>query len=172
MSDSQRREFLTGAAAFAAATASLGGTRPAAADDKPPRPIRGDKGASIIGPTNPARESQSRDRLAPPPTDRESIRNLRFSFADLHNGLQPGGWARRVTIREMPIATDLAIVNIENTGTTQLRYLEDWKTGKFSDVSLRQWLAFTPYELVRAHLKLEKSVVENIPTRKTPVVPA
>jgi hypothetical protein len=57
MSDVQRREFLTGAAAFAAATATLGGTRPAAADDKPPRPIRGDKGASIIGPTNPARES-------------------------------------------------------------------------------------------------------------------
>ena len=112
MSDVQRREFLTGAAAFAAATATLGGTRPAAADDKPPRPIRGDKGASIIGPTNPARESQNRDRLTPPPTDRGTIRNLRFSFADVHNRLQPGGWARQVTIREMPIATDLAIVNM------------------------------------------------------------
>jgi oxalate decarboxylase len=113
MSDVQRREFLTGAAAFtAAATATLAGTRPAAADDKPPQPIRGDKGASIIGPTNPARESQNRDRLAPPPTDRGTIRNLRFSFADVHNRLQPGGWARQVTIREMPIARDLAIVNM------------------------------------------------------------
>jgi oxalate decarboxylase len=112
MSDVQRRGFLSGAAAFAAATATLGGTRPAATDDKPPRPIRGDKGASIIGPTNPARESQNRDRLAPPPTDRGTVRNLRFSFADVHNRLQPGGWARQVTIREMPIATDLAIVNM------------------------------------------------------------
>jgi hypothetical protein len=60
MSHVQRREFLTGAAAFtAAATAILAGTRPAAADDKPPQPIRGDKGASMIGPTNPARESQN-----------------------------------------------------------------------------------------------------------------
>jgi oxalate decarboxylase len=61
---------------------------------------------------------------------------------------------------------------IENTGKTTLRYLEVWKSSKFSDVSLRQWLAFTPYELVRAHLKIDKSVLENIPTRKTPVVPA
>jgi oxalate decarboxylase len=112
MSDVERREFLTGAAVFAAATATPAGTRPAAADDKAPRPIRGDKGALIIGPTNPARESQNRDRLAPPPTDRGTIRNLRFSFADVHNRLQPGGWARQVTIREMPIATDLAVVNI------------------------------------------------------------
>jgi Cupin len=58
------------------------------------------------------RESQNRDRLAPPPTDRGTIRNLRFSFADVHNRLQPGGWARQVTIREMPIANDLAIVNM------------------------------------------------------------
>jgi hypothetical protein len=33
MSDVQRREFLTGAAAFAAAAATLGGTRPLAVDD-------------------------------------------------------------------------------------------------------------------------------------------
>jgi oxalate decarboxylase len=51
------------------------------------------------------------------------------------------------------------------------RYLEDWESSKFSDVSLRQWLAFTPYEMVRAHLKIDQSILKNIPTRKTPVVP-
>jgi hypothetical protein len=113
MSDLQRREFLTGAAVFApATTATLAVTGRAAADDQPPRPIRGDKGASIIGPTNPSREAQSRDRLAPPPTDHGTIRNLRFSFSDVHNRLQRGGWARQVALREMPIATDLAIVNM------------------------------------------------------------
>jgi oxalate decarboxylase len=40
------------------------------------------------------------------------------------------------------------------------------------DVSLRQWLAFTPFALVRAHLHIDQSVLANIPTRKTPVVPA
>ena len=61
---------------------------------------------------------------------------------------------------------------IENTGTTKLQFLELWKTDKVADVSLRQLLAFTPYELVRAHLHIERSVLANIPTRKTPVVPA
>lgn len=42
MSDFQRRDFLTGAAAFAAATsATLVGSRRATADDKLPQPIRG-----------------------------------------------------------------------------------------------------------------------------------
>ena len=60
---------------------------------------------------------------------------------------------------------------IENTGTTKLQFLELWKTDKFADVSLRQCLAFTPYELVRAHLKIDRSVLAKIPTHKTPVVP-
>ena len=34
---------------------------------------------------------------------------------------------------------------VENTGTTTLRYLELWNAARFADVSLRQWLAFTPY---------------------------
>ena len=60
MSNFERRDFLTRAAAFAAATtATLVGTRRAVADDKQPEPVRGQKGASIIGPTNPAREAQN-----------------------------------------------------------------------------------------------------------------
>jgi oxalate decarboxylase len=414
MSDIQRREFLTGAAALAAATtAVLAGTGPVAAgesetSDKPLEPIRGDEGATILGPRNPAREAQSLDRLRPPATDSGTLPSLRWSFADSHVKMREGGWSRQTTVRELPIATDLAIVNmrlkaggvrelhwhkaaewafmlkgraritavdpegrafqddvgegdlwnfpsgvphsiqglegdgcefllvfddghfsedntfnisdwlahtprevlaknfgvaerafagipgkdlfifqskvpgplaadrvagagpvptpyshrllaqkpvrtkggtvrvsdsttfpaattiaaafvevepgamrelhwhptademqyyisgqarmtvfaaegnagtfdyqpgdvgfvpqnmghyIENTGTTTLRFLELWKTDKFSDVSLRQWLAFTPFELVQAHLKIDKSVLANIPTRKTPVVP-
>ena len=72
-------------------------------------------GASIIGPTNPAREAQNVDRLAPPPTDHGTMPNLRFSFADVYNRLQPGGWARQVTVREMPVATQLACVNMRLT---------------------------------------------------------
>jgi oxalate decarboxylase len=60
---------------------------------------------------------------------------------------------------------------IENTGTTKLQFLELWKADKFADISLRQWLAFTPYELVRANVKLDRSVLAKVPTHKTPVVP-
>jgi oxalate decarboxylase len=61
---------------------------------------------------------------------------------------------------------------IENTGTTTLRFLELWRADRFADVSLRQWLAFTPFDLVRANLRIDRSVLANIPTNKTPIVPA
>jgi oxalate decarboxylase len=80
ISNFKRRDFLTGAAAFAAsATATLVGARQAGADDQPPVPIRGKEGAQIIGPTNPSRQAQNVDRLVPPPTDRGTMPNLRFS---------------------------------------------------------------------------------------------
>ena len=60
---------------------------------------------------------------------------------------------------------------VENTGDTTLRLLELWRTDRVADVSLRQWLAFTPFELVQAHLKIDKSVLAGIPSRKTPIVP-
>ena len=61
---------------------------------------------------------------------------------------------------------------IENTGTTTLRFLELWKAGRFADISLRQWLAFTPFELVGANLHIDRSVLANVPRHKTPIVPA
>jgi oxalate decarboxylase len=77
-----------------------------------PEPIRGNEGAPIVGPTNPAREAQSRDRLAPPGTDNGTLPNLKWSFADCHNRLQPGGWARQTTGRELQIAQALNCVNM------------------------------------------------------------
>ena len=51
---------------------------------------------------------------------------------------------------------------------TALRFLELWKTDRFSDVSLAQCLAFTPYELVRAHLNIDRSVLANVGCRRHP----
>jgi len=61
---------------------------------------------------------------------------------------------------------------IENIGDTTLRFLEIFRSDHFADVSLAQWLAFTPHELVRAHLNIDESVLKKISTRKAPVVPA
>jgi oxalate decarboxylase len=60
---------------------------------------------------------------------------------------------------------------IENTGKTTLKFLELWNAGHVADISLRQWLAFTPYALVQSHVRIDKSALANIPTRKTPIVP-
>ena len=77
-----------------------------------PEPIRGAAGASDLGPRNLARDRENPDLLAPPATDHGTLPNLRFSFSDAHNRLEPGGWAREVTERELPIATTLAGVNM------------------------------------------------------------
>jgi len=79
------------------------------------QPIRGDKGASILGPTNSAREAESPSRLLPPQTDHGTMPNLKWSFADSYNRLAQGGWARQTTIRELPIATEIAGVNMRLT---------------------------------------------------------
>jgi oxalate decarboxylase len=76
------------------------------------QPIRNGQGASIIGPTNPTREAENPDILVPPHTDAGTLPNLRFSFADAHMRLEAGGWARQVTVRELPVATEIAGVNM------------------------------------------------------------
>jgi oxalate decarboxylase len=50
--------------------------------------------------------------LVPPSTDKGLVPNLRFSFADAHMNLQDGGWSREVTQRELPVATEMAGVNM------------------------------------------------------------
>ncbi len=78
----------------------------------PPEPIRGNEGASILGPRNVALERANPALLIPPSTDSGTIPNLKFSFAAAHNRVLSGGWAREVTSRELPIATELAGVNM------------------------------------------------------------
>ena len=61
---------------------------------------------------------------------------------------------------------------IENTGNTKLRFLEIFKSSYYADVSLDQWMALTPPELVEAHLKLDRQVMAALRKVKAPVVPA
>jgi oxalate decarboxylase len=77
-----------------------------------PQPIRGDAGASILGPRNVPVERENPDLLASPYTDAGTIPNLKFSYAAARNRLTTGGWAREVTVRELPVATELAGVNM------------------------------------------------------------
>jgi oxalate decarboxylase len=60
---------------------------------------------------------------------------------------------------------------IENAGTATLRFLEIFKSSYYADVSLNQWLALTPAELVKAHLKLDDQVMADLHKEKFPVVP-
>ena len=59
---------------------------------------------------------------------------------------------------------------IENTGDTQLRFLELFNSPLFLDVSLNQWLALIPPELVRAHLRSNDRFMRALRKEKWPVV--
>jgi oxalate decarboxylase len=85
------------------------------AKDISPQPIRGNQGATIIGPTNPTREAENPDTLVPPPVDHGTMANLRWSFADSHMHLSEGGWGRQTTVRELPSAPEVAGVNMRLT---------------------------------------------------------
>ncbi|EIW78587.1 Bicupin oxalate decarboxylase oxidase [Coniophora puteana RWD-64-598 SS2] len=59
---------------------------------------------------------------------------------------------------------------IENTGNTTLKFLEIFKSDRFQDVSLNQWLALTPPELVKAHLGLDDETISRLSKVKQEVV--
>ena len=61
---------------------------------------------------------------------------------------------------------------VENTGSTPLRFLEIFKSSYYADVSLNQWLALTPPELVKAHLDLNQEFMNALRKTKAPIVPA
>lgn len=46
---------------------------------------------------------------------RGMLPNLKFSFSDSHMQLNHGGWSREVTVRQLPIATTIAGVNMALT---------------------------------------------------------
>ncbi|NML66279.1 oxalate decarboxylase family bicupin [Hymenobacter sp. RP-2-7] len=61
---------------------------------------------------------------------------------------------------------------IENTGNTTLRFLEVFKSDRFADVSLTQWLALTPPALVKAHLNVSDEFIAHLQKVKPVVVKA
>lgn len=61
---------------------------------------------------------------------------------------------------------------IENTGDTDLIFLEMFRADRFQELSLSQWLTHTPPELVIQHLGITKDVLESIPKDRPDIVPA
>ncbi|HEY4032776.1 MAG TPA: oxalate decarboxylase family bicupin [Ktedonobacteraceae bacterium] len=80
-----------------------------------PQPMKDSLGATDPGPRNIILDRQNPSTLTPPTTDSGTVPNLKFSFANAHNRLNEGGWSREVTVRELPIATTLAGVNMRLT---------------------------------------------------------
>src|SRR4030081_1914774 len=60
---------------------------------------------------------------------------------------------------------------VENTGNTDLVFLEMFKANEVVDFSLNQWIRRLPPEMVYSHLKLDKNAIQTIPAEKLQIVP-
>ncbi|WP_413404129.1 oxalate decarboxylase family bicupin [Paenibacillus amylolyticus] len=109
-----------------------------------PQPIRSDgAGGPDLGPRDIMRDIQNPDMLVPPATDNGLLPNLRMSFSDTHMQLNHGGWSREITVRDLPIATTLAGVNMSLTpgGVRELHWHQQsewaymiWGTARITSV--------------------------------------
>jgi len=60
---------------------------------------------------------------------------------------------------------------VQNTGDTDLKFLEMFKSSYYQDLALSEWLAHTPPELVAAHLNLDKATLDAIPKVNGVILP-
>ena len=60
---------------------------------------------------------------------------------------------------------------VENIGNTDLKFLEMFKANVYQDLSLSEWLAHTPAELVMAHMNIDRATFDAIPRDETVVMP-
>jgi oxalate decarboxylase len=60
---------------------------------------------------------------------------------------------------------------IENTGTEDLVFLEMFRTSRYQDISLNQWISRMPDKMAEAHLKLAARIIRGAPRDKHDVFP-
>jgi oxalate decarboxylase len=60
---------------------------------------------------------------------------------------------------------------IENTGDSDLMFLEIFKTREYQDISLAEWLAHTPHLLVNEHLQVGMEMLNKIPRQEMVITP-
>jgi oxalate decarboxylase len=114
-----RRNMMAAAAAGGILSASAARAVQLGNPDNPPQGPDAIKGnphsASDPGPKNTILGGQFPDSEMPPSTDHGNIPNFWFPFAVANKRMQDGGWAREVTVRELPVAKSLAGVDMRLT---------------------------------------------------------
>jgi oxalate decarboxylase len=55
---------------------------------------------------------------------------------------------------------------VENTGDTDLVFLEMFKANRFMDLSLSEWMRNSPPELIMEHLRISQETLDAIPKNK------
>ena len=59
---------------------------------------------------------------------------------------------------------------IENTGNTDLIFLEMFKTDQYVDISMNNWIRRLPSEMVTSHLNIDEATIKKIPVENQAVI--
>lgn len=68
--------------------------------------------ATDVGPQDSALTAMNPSMFSPPRTDHGNLGSLKYSFSEAHNKRTGAGWAREVTVRQLPIAKKIAGVDM------------------------------------------------------------
>jgi len=60
---------------------------------------------------------------------------------------------------------------VENIGDTDLVFLEMFRTDRYEDISLAEWMAHTPHQLIDQHLGVGTSMVDSINKQEAVITP-
>src|SRR5258708_35620029 len=107
MTNISRRSVLAAAAAGGVAMAATAAQ--AQTGQAMPMPRRPGEGGTDPGPRDALRDQQNPDIYAPPATDHGTLPNLRLSFSYAPMRLEPGGWTRHGTLRDLRDSTDIDV---------------------------------------------------------------
>jgi oxalate decarboxylase len=61
-------------------------------------------------------------------------------------------------------------VTIENTGNTDLVFLEMFKADQYVDISMNNWIRRLPPEMVTSHLNIDEATIKKIPVENQAVI--
>jgi oxalate decarboxylase len=106
-----RRQFIESATLSAAAL----GTAAAQSPEDVQKAEHDRSSSTPTAPNNPPLDNENPDSVVPPPTDHGNVEPFKYPFTFSHRRTQEGGWARQVTVEDLPVATTIAGVNMRLT---------------------------------------------------------
>lgn len=86
--------------------------------------------------------------------------------------VMPEGRARTMDFRANDVGFVPAVAGhyIENTGRTDVLFLEMFKAPRFLDISLNNWIRRMPQQMATAHLNLDAATLAKIPAEKQEII--
>jgi oxalate decarboxylase len=109
---SRREVFGLGSAALAAAALTIAGERSADAQRPASHTAPNE---TDPGPQNLPLAAENPDSEWSPPTDSGTVKPFKYSFSLARKRVESGGWTRQVTVRELPVSTTMAGVEMRLT---------------------------------------------------------